>query len=164
MSPATTPERDALIVQTRERIRGLAISDGCGNDAEDIAQDVASLLSGRYRYVTDPLGIVKLANRIYFNLVHNWRRCHRRPSDELDDAMAANGPDPESIAYGQELKWLMLDEIKKLGKRCKQLLHLKLEGASTEEIAKQLDISPDAVHTAFYRCLKKLRVGWGSAK
>jgi RNA polymerase sigma factor (sigma-70 family) len=156
-------DRDTLIGLVRERIRGFATYLQCGDFAEDIAHDTVLVLLSKYAGVEAPEELFKIANRICVNLVLNLRR--RRFHTELDPGIAAPpGGDPETVASNHELKRLMLTAIEASDSRCKQLLRLKLEGASTEKIAEELKLNANAVHAAFFRCSKRLRAALGGSR
>jgi RNA polymerase sigma factor (sigma-70 family) len=156
-------DRDALIELVRVRIRGFATYLQCGDDAEDIAHDTVLVVLSKYAGVEAPEEILKIANRICVNLVLNLRR--KRAHEELDSGIAAPvGADPETVASNRELRQFMLGAIEASDSRCKQLLRMKLEGASTEEIAKELKLNPNAVHAAFFRCGKRLRAALGGSR
>jgi RNA polymerase sigma factor (sigma-70 family) len=159
-------DRDALIALVRERIRGFATYLHCGDDAEDVANETVLVLLVKYGGVEAQEELLKIANRICVNLVLNLRRKRANKRQvELDAGIAApSGGDPETIASNQELKQLMLRAIKASDHRCKQLLRLKLEGATTEIIAKELKLNPNAVHAAFFRCGKRLRAALGGSR
>ena len=132
-------DRDALIELVRVRIRGFATYLQCGDHAEDIAHDTVLVVLSKYAGVEAPEEILKIANRICVNLVLNLRR--KRAHIELDSGIAApSGDDPETVAANRELKQLVLRAIEASDERCKQLLRLKLEGASTEKIAAELKL------------------------
>jgi RNA polymerase sigma factor (sigma-70 family) len=159
-------DRDALIALARERIRGFATYLQCGDDAEDVANDTVLVLLAKYGGIEAPGELLKIANQICVNLVLNLRRkrANKRQVD-LDAGIAApSGGDPETIASNHELKHLMLLAIEASGSRCKQLLRLKLEGATTEKIAEELKLNPNAVHAAFFRCSKRLRAALGGSR
>lgn len=163
---ASAVDRDALIALVRERIRGFATYLHWGDDAEDIANETVLVLLEKYGGIEAPEEILKIANQICVNLVLNLRRkrANKRQVD-LDTGIAASlGGDPETVASNRELKQLMLKAIEASDSRCKQLLRLKLEGATTEKIAEELKLNPNAVHAAFFRCGKRLRAALGGSR
>ena len=166
-APDQAREHEALLERVRVRIVGFATYLGCGNDAEDLAQETMIVLLNKYPDVADAEGMLKLAPRICANLALNWRRNKLNPANavELPVSLAdASGWDPESAATEKELKGLLLKAIQGSDTRCKELLRLRLAGAKTKEIAANMGMTAGAVDTAYFRCLQRLRGALGGTK
>jgi RNA polymerase sigma factor (sigma-70 family) len=163
-APDQAKSPDELLNRIRVRTVGFATYLGCGNDAEDLAQATMMVLHDKYARVADAEELAKLATTICANLIKNWRRSKWNPAhaDELSPTLADHSnPDPEAT---MELKDLLLKAIQESGKRCKELLRLRLDGATTKEIAARLGLSPGAVDTAYCRCVERLRGALGGRK
>jgi RNA polymerase sigma factor (sigma-70 family) len=166
-APDQAREHEALLARVRVRIVGFATYLGCGNDAEDLAQETMVVLFNKYAEVADAEEMSKLAPKICANLALNWRRNKSNPAKavELPVGLAdASGQDPESAATEKELKGLLLKAIQGSDARCKELLRLRLAGANTKEIAADMGMTAGAVDTAYFRCLQRLRGALGGRK
>jgi len=163
----STGGRDALLEKVRVRILGFATYLGCGNDAEDIAQETMVVLHTRYADAASLEDLLKLGPRICSNLALNWRRHKSNPARavELPESMPdASERDPESALSAKQLQELLLEAIRKSDDRCKEILRLRLEGARTKEIADRLRLRTGAVDTAYFRCLQRLRNALGGSR
>ena len=99
--PDKAREHEALLERVRVRIVGFATYLGCGNDAEDLAQETMLVLLNKYADLEDAEEMSKLAPRICANLALNWRRHKSNPAKavELPEGLAdGSGRDPESAA------------------------------------------------------------------
>ncbi len=151
----------------RVRIVGFATYLGCGDDAEDIAQETLLVLHNRYPEVADSGEILKLSARICANLAMNWRRRKSNVSRAVEIPEATPDPagrDPEATLIDKQLQQLLLQAIRQSGERCKELLRLRLSGVKTKDIAARLKAKPSAVDTAYFRCLQRLRNAMGEVR
>ncbi len=158
---------EALLENVRVRTLGFAKYLGCGDDAEDIAQETMMVLLKRYAGVADAEELLKLAPKICANLALNWRRHKANPARAMDlpEAMAdTSGKDPESAAIQADIQGRLLKAIQASAGRCKELLRLRLEGATTKEIAARLGITAGAVDTAYFRCQQRLKAALGGTR
>ncbi|HBY61433.1 MAG TPA: sigma-70 family RNA polymerase sigma factor [Solibacterales bacterium] len=154
--------RSELLARLRERILGFAASR-CGRDiAEDLAQEVLLVLEQKYGHVGTLEELVPLSFEILRFKMTAWRRKTIRrgehtaaPVDEVP--IASSGPDPEEAAAREENLARLSEAVARLGERCRELLRLKLEGLSFEEIRQAMGASAiNTVYTWDHRCRKEL--------
>ena len=73
-------------------------------------------------------------------------------------ATSMTTPDPERLAFSQELGALMASAIDRLPEGAREVFMLRqVEGMSTEEVAATLEVSEDVVKTRFSRARAALR-------
>jgi RNA polymerase sigma factor (sigma-70 family) len=140
VEPAATPEP---IEEIRERILASAASRMSRSDAEDLAQDVVTILLVKYADVKDPADLLRLAYDILFKLRIGWyRRRIRRGEDtaeSVDDVpLADRADDPETALLRKEFAERVGKAIRSLGEPCRTILRLKLEGQDTDYIMKAI--------------------------
>ena len=154
--------RDHILGALRERIVGFATSRLAREQAEDLTQDVLSLLHEKYSHVTDLTELVPLAFQILrFKMLDAHRKALRR--GEYNQESVADLPlvdpadDPVTqLDHKQRVDRLMA-ALAKLGERCRELFKWKLEGRSFPEIQKLMgQTSLNTIYTWDLRCRKQL--------
>ncbi len=164
-------QKAEILARLRERIVAFAASRGWRQEAEDLAQDVLSLLCEKYPAVHAPEELVPLAFRILrFKMQALYRSSARhkeagageQPSDPVDPH-----PNPELLAVRQQMMERLERALASLEPRCRQLWRLKLEGKSYREIQRILGArSINTVYTWDFRCrqalLERLGGRWGA--
>ncbi len=157
-----TVPSDENLSRLRERIFGFAASRLSREAAEDLAQETMLVLHEKYAHVADPAELLPLAFQVIrFKMVAAVRKSVRRgearsvPVEDLP--LASREPDPEKLAARAEMRTRLLAAVAALGDRCKEMLRLKLEGRSFEEIRRHFRAaSINTVYTWDARCRKSL--------
>jgi len=72
-------------------------------------------------------------------------------------AAAENVVDPADLVVGLDRGTILLEELERLGEKCRMLLTLYAHNFSYGEIAEILDIAPGGVSPSRMRCLEQLR-------
>lgn len=130
-------------------------------EAEDLAQDVLMLLHSKYAAAPVeellPLGI----GIAWKMRAARWRKARRRGEDTAVDATEVPLPDaqpsPEETASASELKDRLLEAMRRLSGRCRELMRLKLEERSFPDIAEILGAKLNTVYSWDHRCMGRLR-------
>lgn len=155
-------DRAEILARLRERIIRFAASRYMGDAAEDVAQEVLLVLHEKYAGLDRAEDLLPVALEI--TRLKMWalrRKTHRRGEDtqvSVDDLpLASRGADPfEQAARAEQLERLE-SALVALGRRCRELFRLKLEGYSFPEIQKRLDAgSLNTLYTWDFRCRKQL--------
>ena len=134
-------DRDQILSALRERIVAFATLRGSRDHAEDLAQDVLSVLHDKYPGVTELTDLVPLAFQILrFKMLDAHRKSLRRGEynqESVDDLPLADpGNDPATQLDQKQRVDRLLAAIAQLGERCRELFKWKLEGRSFPEIQK----------------------------
>lgn len=157
-----TMERDQVLAALRERILAFATSRVSRDQAEDLTQDVLTLLHEKYAHVDQLTDLVPLAFQILrFKMLDAHRKALRRGEynqDTLEDRPLADpGDDPATnLARKQRVERLMT-AMSHMGERCRELFKWKLEGKSFPDIQRLMgQASINTVYTWDLRCRKQL--------
>ena len=160
-------KREDILRQLRERILGFATSRSSREGAEDLTQDVLTVLHEKYPDVTELTKLVPLAFQILrFKMLDRHRKALRRGEynqESLDDhPLVDPGDDPALQAEQNERVTRLIAAIHQLGERCQQLFRLKIEGHTFPEIQTILgERSINTIYTWDSRCRKQLLTQMG---
>lgn len=160
-------ERDHILSGLRERILAFATSRISRDHAEDLTQDVLSLLHEKYAHVTDLTELVPLAFQILrFKMLDAHRKALRRGEynqASVEDLPLVDPADDPAMQLDQKQRVdRLMAALAKLGERCRELFKWKLEGKSFPEIQKLMgQSSVNTIYTWDLRCRKQLLVLMG---
>lgn len=155
-------ERDHILNGLRERILAFATLRITRDHAEDLTQDVLSLLHEKYAHVTDLTELVPLAFQILrFKMLDAHRKALRRGEynqASVEDLPLVDPADDPAMQLDQKQRVdRLMAAVAKLGERCRELFKLKLEGKSFPEIQKLMgQNSVNTIYTWDLRCRKQL--------
>lgn len=155
-------DRDAILAALRERILSFAASRLSRDHAEDLTQDVLTVLHAKYPHVTELTEMVPLAFQVLrFKMLDAHRKALRRgeynqaSTDELP--LADPGDDAVRQLERKETVERLLSALDRLGGRCRELFTWKLEGKSFPEIQRLMgQPSINTIYTWDLRCRKQL--------
>ena len=155
-------DRDAILTVLRERILAFATSRLSREQAEDVTQDVFSLLHEKYGDVSQLNDLMPLAFQILrYKMLDVHRKALRRGEynqESIDDlTLAASGGTPETQLDQKQRVERLLTAVAHLGERCRDLFRWKLEGKSFPEIQMLMgQPSINTIYTWDLRCRKQL--------
>lgn len=154
--------RDQILGSLRERILGFATSRLSREQAEDLTQDVLSLLHEKYAHVTELTELVPLAFQVLrFKILDAHRKALRRGEynqESVEDLPLVDPADDPAAQLDQKQRVdRLLVAVGKLGERCRELFKWKLEGKSFPEIQRLMgQNSINTIYTWDLRCRKQL--------
>lgn len=154
--------RDQILGGLRERILAFATLRISREQAEDLTQDVLSLLHEKYAHVTDLTELVPLAFQVLrFKMLDAHRKALRRGEynrESVEDLPLADPADDPAAQLDQKQRVdRLMAALAKLGERCRALFKWKLEGKSFVEIQKLMgQKSINTIYTWDLRCRKQL--------
>ncbi|HET7439059.1 MAG TPA: sigma-70 family RNA polymerase sigma factor [Nitrospira sp.] len=154
--------RDQILGGLRERILAFATLRISREQAEDLTQDVLSLLHEKYAHVTDLTELVPLAFQVLrFKMLDAHRKALRRGEynrESVEDLPLADPADDPAAQLDQKQRVdRLMAALAKLGERCRALFKWKLEGKSFPEIQKLMgQKSVNTIYTWDLRCRKQL--------
>jgi RNA polymerase sigma-70 factor, ECF subfamily len=154
--------RDQILGDLRERILAFATLRISREQAEDLAQDVLSLLHEKYAHVTDLTELVPLAFQVLrFKMLDAHRKALRRGEynrESVEDLPLADPADDPAAQLDQKQRVdRLMAALANLGERCRALFKWKLEGKSFPEIQKLMgQKSVNTIYTWDLRCRKQL--------
>ena len=154
--------RDQILGGLRERILAFATLRISREQAEDLTQDVLSLLHEKYAHVTDLTELVPLAFQVLrFKMLDAHRKALRRGEynrESVEDLPLADPADDPATQLDQKQRVdRLMAALAKLGERCRALFKWKLEGKSFPEIQKLMgQKSVNTIYTWDLRCRKQL--------
>lgn len=162
-------ERDEILAALRERIVAFATSRVSRDLAEDLTQDVLTVLHDKYSHVTALTELVPLAFQVLrFKLLDAHRKTLRRGEynqasvDELP--LADPHDDPARQLERKQTVDRLLAALNRLGERCRELFTWKLEGKTFPEIQRLMgQRSINTIYTWDSRCRKQLLVLMGGS-
>ncbi|MEU9857884.1 sigma-70 family RNA polymerase sigma factor [Streptomyces sp. NPDC047974] len=158
---APAARRWELLLPHQDRLRGLAwMRLSSRQDVEDCVQE-AMLRAALHRDLDeDRVGpfLTSVVLRLCVD-VHRHRERSRRHLHRLHPE-PAQGPE-ETVCVAAEAAWL-LQQVRRLGGRERDIILARIEGTSTREAAGRLGISVKAAEGAFTRARARLR-RWHSA-
>jgi RNA polymerase sigma-70 factor (ECF subfamily) len=140
-----------------------------GDVAQDIAQEVLLVLHEKYSAVEAAEELVPLALEIArFKMMGARRKTVRRGENtqvSVDDLpLASSAPSPFEETARQEQLEQLERALAGLGDRCKEIIRMKLEGLTFQEIQKRLDVaSINTIYTWDFRCRQQLLERMGGA-
>lgn len=155
-------KRDQILGGLRERILAFATLRISREQAEDLTQDVLSLLHEKYAHVTDLTELVPLAFQVLrFKMLDAHRKALRRGEynrESVEDLPLADPADDPAAQLDQKQRVdRLMAALAKLGERCRALFKWKLEGKSFPEIQKLMgQKSINTIYTWDLRCRKQL--------
>ena len=155
-------DRDHILSGLRERILAFATLRISRDYAEDLTQDVLSLLHEKYAHVTDLTELVPLAFQILrFKMLDAHRKALRRGEynqASVEDFPLVDPADDPAMQLDQKQRVdRLMTALAKLGERCRDLFKWKLEGKSFPEIQKLMgQSSVNTIYTWDLRCRKQL--------
>lgn len=155
-------DRDHILSGLRERILAFATLRMSRDHAEDLTQDVLSLLHEKYAHVTDLTELVPLAFQILrFKMLDAHRKALRRGEynqASVEDLPLVDPADDPAMQLDQKQRVdRLMAALSKLGERCRELFKWKLEGKSFPEIQKLMgQSSVNTIYTWDLRCRKQL--------
>lgn len=154
--------RDQILGGLRERILAFATLRISREQAEDLTQDVLSLLHEKYAHVTDLTELVPLAFQVLrFKMLDAHHKALRRGEynrESVEDLPLADPADDPAAQLDQKQRVdRLMAALAKLGERCRALFKWKLEGKSFPEIQKLMgQKSVNTIYTWDLRCRKQL--------
>jgi len=160
-------DRDHILSGLRERILAFATLRISRDYAEDLTQDVLSLLHEKYAHVTDLTELVPLAFQILrFKMLDAHRKALRRGEynqASVEDLPLVDPADDPAMQLDQKQRVdRLMTALAKVGERCRELFKWKLEGKSFPEIQKLMrQSSVNTIYTWDLRCRKQLLVLMG---
>ncbi len=161
--------RDEILGGLRERILAFATLRISREQAEDLTQDVLSLLHEKYAHVTDLTELVPLAFQILrFKMLDSHRKALRRGEYNqvsVEDLPLVDPADDPATQLDQKQRVdRLLVALGSLGERCRELFKWKLEGKSFQEIQRLMgQKSINTIYTWDLRCRKQLLALMGNS-
>lgn len=155
-------DREQVLSSLRERILAFATSRLSRDHAEDLTQDVLTVLHDKYSHVTELAELVPLAFQVLrYKKLDAHRKALRRgeySQESVDDLPLADaGNDPMAQLDQKQRVDRLLTAIVQLGERCRELFTWKLEGKSFPEIQTLMgQVSINTIYTWDLRCRKQL--------
>ncbi|MEO5954335.1 MAG: sigma-70 family RNA polymerase sigma factor [Nitrospiraceae bacterium] len=155
-------DRDQILGSLRERILAFAALRVSRDRAEDLVQEVLTILHEKYAGVTELTELVPLAFQILrFKMLDAHRKSLRRGeynSESIDEIPIADSRDDPATALEQKQTVdRLLNALNQLGERCRELFKWKLGGNSFPEIQKLMGQSSiNTIYTWDLRCRKQL--------
>ena len=156
-------DRDVILTALRERILAFATLRLSKDHAEDLTQDVLTVLQDKYPHIVELTELVPLAFQVLrYKMLDAHRKALRRGEynqDSVDDsALAAPDPSPETQLDQKQRVERLLAAVTQLGERCRELFRWKLEGKTFPEIRTLMgQTSINTIYTWDLRCRKQLR-------
>ncbi|MDE3042293.1 MAG: sigma-70 family RNA polymerase sigma factor [Nitrospirota bacterium] len=154
--------RDEILTSLRERILAFAALRVSRDRAEDLAQEVLTVLYEKYARVTELTELVPLAFQILrFKMLDAHRKSFRRGEynqESIEDLPLADpGDDPARELERKQTVERLVQAMSQLGERCRELFKWKLEGKRFPEIQKLMGQNPiNTIYTWDLRCRKQL--------
>ena len=162
-------DQDTILKSLRERILAFATLRISREQAEDLTQDVLSLLHEKYAHVTDLTELVPLAFQILrFKMLDAHRKALRRGEynqESVEDLPLVDPADDPATQLDQKQRIdRLLVALGSLGERCRELFKWKLEGKSFPEIQRLMgQKSINTIYTWDLRCRKQLLALMGNS-
>jgi RNA polymerase sigma-70 factor, ECF subfamily len=162
-------DRDSILASLRERILAFATSRTSKEQAEDVTQEVLSLLHEKYAHVTDLADLVPLAFQVLrYKMLDAHRKALRRGEynqESVDDlSLATPDASPETQLDQRQRVERLMAALAQLGVRCRELFRWKLEGKSFPQIQTLMgQTSINTIYTWDLRCRKQLMALMGGS-
>ncbi|GKS64619.1 hypothetical protein YTPLAS72_19230 [Nitrospira sp.] len=154
--------RDQILATLRERILAFATSRVSRDRAEDLTQEVLTVLHEKYSQVTDVVELVPLAFQVLrYKMLDAHRKALRRGEynqESVEDLPLADDRDDPATQLDQKQRVdRLLVAMAQLGERCRELFKWKLEGRSFPEIQQLMkQTSINTIYTWDLRCRREL--------
>jgi len=162
-------DRDSILASLRERILAFATSRTSKEQAEDVTQEVLSLLHEKYAHVTDLTDLAPLAFQVLrYKMLDAHRKALRRGEynqESVDDlSLATPDASPETQLDQRQRVERLMAALAQLGVRCRELFRWKLEGKSFPQIQTLMgQTSINTIYTWDLRCRKQLMALMGGS-
>jgi RNA polymerase sigma-70 factor, ECF subfamily len=162
-------ERDQILATLRERILAFATSRVSRDHAEDLTQDVLTVLHDKYPTVSELTELVPLAFQVLrYKMLDAHRKALRRGEynqESIEELPLADpGDDPVTQLDQKQRVDRLLAAMAQLGEHCRELFRWKLEGKSFPEIQKLMNqTSINTIYTWDLRCRKQLLTFMGDS-
>jgi RNA polymerase sigma-70 factor, ECF subfamily len=162
-------DRDSILASLRERILAFATSRTSKEQAEDVTQEVLSLLHEKYAQVTELTELVPLAFQVLrYKMLDAHRKALRRGEynqESVDDlSLATPDASPETQLDQRQRVERLMAALAQLGVRCRELFRWKLEGKSFPQIQTLMgQTSINTIYTWDLRCRKQLMALMGGS-
>ena len=162
-------ERDQILATLRERILAFATSRVSRDHAEDLTQDVLTVLHDKYPTVRELTELVPLAFQVLrYKMLDAHRKALRHGEYNQESIqelpLADTNDDPVTQLDQKQRVDRLLAAIAQLGERCRELFRWKLEGKSFPEIQKLMNQSSiNTIYTWDLRCRKQLLAFMGGS-
>jgi len=154
--------RDQILATLRERILAFVTSRVSRDRAEDLTQEVLTVLHEKYSQVTELVELVPLAFQVLrYKMLDAHRKALRRREcnqESVEDLPLADAREDPATQLDQKQRVdRLLMAMAQLGERCRELFKWKLEGKSFPEI-QQLMRQPsiNTIYTWDLRCRREL--------
>lgn len=154
--------RDQILTSLRERILAFATSRVSRDHAEDLTQEVLTVLHEKYSQVTELVELVPLAFQVLrYKMLDAHRKALRHgeynQESVAEQPLPDTGDDPVTQLDQKQRVDRLLAAIAQLGDRCRELFRWKLEGKSFPEIQQLMkQTSINTIYTWDLRCRKQL--------
>jgi RNA polymerase sigma-70 factor, ECF subfamily len=154
--------RDQVLTQLRERIVAFAASRYTREFAEDLAQEVLLVIHEKYSSVERLEELFPLALQIVrfkISALHrkSLRRGEYRSAPVAELPLPDSRPNPEEETARRELLSRLKAALAEVGERCRELMRLKLEERSFDEIRVHFGVnSINTIYTWDLRCRKAI--------
>lgn len=154
--------RDQILATLRERILAFATSRVARDRAEDLTQEVLTILHEKYSQVTELVELVPLAFQVLrYKMLDAHRKALRRGEynqESVEDLPLADARDDPATQLDQKQRVdRLLVAMAQLGERCRELFKWKLEGKSFPEIQQLMrQTSINTIYTWDLRCRREL--------
>jgi RNA polymerase sigma-70 factor, ECF subfamily len=155
-------DRDQILATLRERILAFATSRVSRDHAEDLTQEVLTVLHDKYPTVRELTELVPLAFQVLrYKMLDAHRKALRHGEYNQESVeelpLADTGDDPVTQLDQKQRVDRLLAAIAQLGERCRELFRWKLEGKGFPEILKLMNqTSINTIYTWDLRCRKQL--------
>jgi len=162
-------DRDSILASLRERILAFATLRTSKEQAEDVTQEVLSLLHEKYAHVTELTDLVPLAFQVLrYKMLDAHRKALRRGEynqESVDDlSLATPDASPETQLDQRQRVERLMAALAQLGVRCRELFRWKLEGKSFPQIQTLMgQTSINTIYTWDLRCRKQLMALMGGS-
>ncbi len=162
-------DREQILTTLRERILAFATSRVSRDRAEDLTQDVLTVLHDKYPTVRELTELVPLAFQVLrYKMLDAHRKALRRGEynqESIEELpLADTGNDPVTQLDQKQRVDRLLAAIAQLGERCRELFRWKLEGKGFPEIQKLMNqTSINTIYTWDLRCRKQLLAFMGGS-
>jgi RNA polymerase sigma-70 factor (ECF subfamily) len=162
-------DRDQILATLRERILAFATSRVSRDHAEDLTQEVLTVLHDKYPTVRELTELVPLAFQVLrYKMLDAHRKALRHGDYNQESVeelpLADTGDDPVTQLDQQQRVDRLLAAIAQLGERCRELFRWKLDGKSFPEIQELMNqTSINTIYTWDLRCRKQLLASMGGS-
>lgn len=161
--------RDQILATLRERILAFATLRVSRDRAEDLTQEVLTVLHEKYSQVTELVELVPLSFQVLrYKMLDAHRKALRRGEyhqESVEDQPLADASDNPMVQLDQKQRVdRLLTAMTQLGERCRELFKWKLEGKSFPEIQQLMkQTSINTIYTWDLRCRRELLTFMGGS-